>query len=194
VFHLVVIEESVAGLDAKSGSLLYSVWWHVFDNLTVVGLNPTQDPTAGNFSTSWARLFKRKFVSNSALIYLGISPSGKSIDLTLSVFIPGRAEYKMRSLKCTYPAMPGLGNSCLPAISTNCIAIYINSMELLAVCIVCMHFGEQFVKILPIWGEFSYFFGADIFLIKSVEIMKLMVVFYSLHVFPWIPGEKNFLS
>jgi hypothetical protein len=55
------------------------------------------------------------------------------------------------SLKYAYPAMPGKGNSHLPAISMNCVAIYINSMELLVVCmrfnIVCMHYGEQFASI-----------------------------------------------
>jgi hypothetical protein len=49
--------------------------------------------------------------------------------LTLSVRVPGRAGYKMMSLRC---ACPGMGNSHLPAISMNCIAIYINSTELLA--------------------------------------------------------------
>jgi hypothetical protein len=86
-----------------------------------------------------------------------------AIVLTLSVRVPGRAGYKMMSLKCVYPAMLGMGNSHLPAISTNCIAIYINSTELLIVCmrfnIVCMHYGEQFASILLIWGEFSYFWG-----------------------------------
>jgi hypothetical protein len=56
-----------------------------------------------------------------------------------------------------------MGNSRLPAISTNCIAIYINSTEQLVVCmhfnIVCMHYGEQFASILPIWGEFRIFGG-----------------------------------
>jgi hypothetical protein len=58
-----------------------------------------------------------------------------------------------------------------------------------------MHYGEQFASILPIWGEFL---GADIlmvillfFSIKSVEIIKILVVFYSLHVCPWIPAEKE---
>jgi hypothetical protein len=32
----------------------------------------------------------------------------------------------MMLLKCVYPAMLGMGNSHLPAISTNCIAISIN--------------------------------------------------------------------
>jgi hypothetical protein len=30
----------------------------------------------------------------------------------------------MMSLKCAYPAIPGMGNSRLPAISTNFIVIY----------------------------------------------------------------------
>jgi hypothetical protein len=48
-------------------------------------------------------------------------------------------------------------------ISMNYITIYINYTELLVVCmhfnIICMHYGEQFAAILPIWSEFSYFWG-----------------------------------
>jgi hypothetical protein len=88
--------------------------------------------------------------------------------LTLSVRIPGRAEYKNMTIKCVYPAMLGIGNSRLPAISTNCIAIYINSTELLVVCmrfnIVCMVNGEQLISILLICGELSYL-GIDIFVV-----------------------------
>jgi hypothetical protein len=59
------------------------------------------------------------------------------------------------------PSMAGYEE--FPSSSNICITIYINSTELLVVCmrfnIVCMHYGEQFASILPIWGEFSYFWG-----------------------------------
>jgi hypothetical protein len=83
--------------------------------------------------------------------------------VTLSV---RRVQNDVAKMCVRYLVMPGMGNSHLPAIliSTICIAICINSMELFIVCmhfnIVCMHYGEQFTSILPIWSnwcEFSYF-------------------------------------
>jgi hypothetical protein len=50
--------------------------------------------------------------------------------------------------KMHVPGHAGYGEFPSPAISMNCIAIYINSMELLVACmrfnIVCMNYGEQF--------------------------------------------------
>jgi hypothetical protein len=94
--------------------------------------------------------------------------------------------------------MLGMGNSRLPAISMNCIAIYVNSMELLVACmrfnIVCMHYGEQFASILPICGEFL---GADILVVfiiffnKSVEIGCFFIVYMFVHGFQ---VKNNFSS
>jgi hypothetical protein len=53
------------------------------------------------------------------------------------------------------------------------IATYINSAELLVICmsfnIVCRHYGEQFASILPIWGEFL---GADILVVFIIFFNK----------------------
>jgi hypothetical protein len=84
----------------------------------------------------------------------------------------GRAGYKMMSLKCTYPAMPGMGNSHLPAISTNCIAIYINSTELL-VCIrfniICMHYMAS--------NSHRCRFGVN-FRILGADILVVFIIFF----------------